>query len=180
VLMEPTAVSCAPDRLRIVAVPPLMREMMVYATRWPIDRNSEDPVSDAFFQTFGHLVAEAIEHEAPLHLPTTDDELISAAIVHTLNHLDSVTATDLCRTIGVSERTFRRQFRSALNMSWRSYVVQARLLRAMVLLAEPGPTVLDVSIAVEFENVGSFARAFVRQCGETPSVYMRRVQNPEP
>ena len=32
-------------------------------------------------------------------------------------------------------------------MSWRNYVTQARLLRAMALLAEPGPSVLQVANA---------------------------------
>jgi AraC-like DNA-binding protein len=152
--------------------------MMVYAARWPIDRIWEESVANIFFQTFGHLVAEAIEHQNPLHLPTTRDETISAAIVHTHDHLDSVTAIDVSRAIGVSERTLRRQFHSMMNMTWRSYLLQARLLRATVLLSEPGPSILDVSIAVGFENVSSFARAFRRHCGETPSAFRRRVQNP--
>jgi AraC-like DNA-binding protein len=45
----------------------------------------------------------------------------------------------------------------------------------MALLAEPGPSVLDVSLAVGFENVSAFARAFAQRVGETPSAYRRRV-----
>ena len=59
-------------------------------------------------------------------------------------------------------------------MPWRTYLLQARLLRAMALLAEPTPSVLDVSVAVGFDNASSFARAFARHCGDTPSAYRRR------
>ena len=52
--------------------------------------------------------------------------------------------------------------------------MQARLLRSMALLAEPGRSVLDVALEVGFENVSSFTRAFRRHTGEAPSVYRRR------
>jgi len=35
--------------------------------------------------------------------------------------------------------------------------------------------VLAVSLAVGFENVGAFARAFAQRVGETPSAHRRRV-----
>ena len=45
------------DRARILAVSPLIREMMIYALRWPIDRPHGDGVSDGFFRTLADLVA---------------------------------------------------------------------------------------------------------------------------
>jgi AraC-like DNA-binding protein len=60
-------------------------------------------------------------------------------------------------------------------MSWRRYLLQARLLRAMALLASPGPTIRDVATAVGFDSVSSFARSFAQYCGETPSAYQRRI-----
>jgi transcriptional regulator GlxA family with amidase domain len=62
-----------------------------------------------------------------------------------------------------------------LGMSWRSYLLRARVLRAMALLAQSDRTVLEVSIAVGFDDVGAFARSFARHCGETPSAYKRRI-----
>jgi AraC-like DNA-binding protein len=175
VLLDPRLVPVAGDRVRILAVPPLIREMMIYALRWPIDRTGRDRAADQFFRTLGHLVADALDHEAPLSLPTSADAVVAAAMTYTQDHLDSVTAADVGRAVGVSERTLRRRFESDVRLSWRSYLLQARLLRAMTLLAEPGPTVLDVSTAVGFENVSAFARAFAQRCGETPSAYRRRV-----
>jgi len=177
VLFDPQLVPMAGDRVRILAVPPLIREMMLYALRWPISRKERDRVADGFFETLGHIVAEALDHEAPLSLPTSTDPVIAAAIAYTQARLDSVRAEEVAQAVGVSERTLRRQFHSALGLSWRSYLVQARLLRAMALLAEAGPSVLDVSIAVGFEDLGAFARSFARHCGETPSAYRRRIRS---
>ncbi len=175
VLFEPSLVAVPDDRVRIVAASPLIREMVLHAARWPITRADDDPVADHFFRTLGHLVGEALEHEAPLSLPTSDDPIVAAAIAHTQTHLATTSVDDVCASIGVSERTLRRHFTAALGMPWRSYLLQARLLRSMALLAEPDRTVLDVAIAVGFEDVSAFTRAFRRHAGEAPSIYRRRV-----
>lgn len=66
-------------------------------------------------------------------------------------------------------------FSTHLGMSWRSYLIRARVLRAMALLAQPDRNVLEVSLAVGFDDAGAFARSFARHCGETPSSYKRRI-----
>jgi AraC-like DNA-binding protein len=45
----------------------------------------------------------------------------------------------------------------------------------MARLAEPGPTVLDVAVAVGFDSPSAFTRAFRRYTGEAPSAYRHRV-----
>ncbi len=174
VLFDVGLVPEAGDRVRIIAVPPLIREMIVHAVRWPITRSGADDVADTFFRTLAHLLADTIEHESPLSLPTSADPLVAAALAHTQAHLATATAAQVSHAVGASERTLRRRFEAALGMSWRTYLLQARLLRAMAMLAEPGRTVLEVSVAVGFENASSFARAFTRHCGETPSAYRHR------
>lgn len=162
-------------RARIIAVPPLIREMILYARRWPITGAARDPVADAFFRTLAHMVSEALDHEAPLGLPHSTDPIVAAAMSHTRAHLGTpITAGEVSRAIGVSERTLRRRFQAVVGQSWRSYLLQARLLRAMTLLAEPDRSVLDVSVAVGFDSVSAFTRAFTQRCGETPSSYRRR------
>lgn len=181
VMFDPLLIPQPGDQARVLAVPPVLREMMIYALRWPIARAEPDAVSDNFFATFAHIVSEALNHEAPLSLPTSTDPLVAAAMAYTQNNLASITVGEVSRAVGVSERTLRRQFTSMVGMPWRHYLHQARLLRAMVLLARPGQSVLRVSVAVGFDNVHAFARAFAQYCGESPSAYLRRVNTePEP
>ena len=77
--------------------------------------------------------------------------------------------------MSVSERTLRRLFADTLGLSWRTYLLHARMLRAMALLAAPGQSVQETSTAVGFDSVSSFTRAFAQFCGETPSAYRKRV-----
>ena len=175
VMFDPALIPDAGDRARILAVSPLIREMMIYALRWPIDRANGDDVSDGFFRTLAQLVSEALDHEAPLSLPTSENPIVAAAMAYTKEHLESVTADEVSRAVSVSERTLRRQFQDTIGLSWRTYLLHARMLRAMALLAAPGQSVQKTSKAVGFESLSSFTRAFTQFCGETPSSYRRRV-----
>ena len=175
VLLEPRLVPGAGDRVRIMAVSALLREMMLYSVRWPISRTDSGAEADSFFQALGYVVADALEDERPLNLPVSADPVVTAATDYTRVHLDRVAVSDVTRAAGVSERTLRRIFNTHLGMSWRSYLLRARVLRSMALLSQPDRSVLEVSIAVGFDDVGAFARSFARHCGETPSAYKRRI-----
>jgi AraC-like DNA-binding protein len=149
--------------------------MILFASRWPIRRTASDPAADAFFDALAHLVVERLDHEMPLCLPTTNDPLVATAMRYTTAHLADVAMSRVCAAVGASERTLRRAFVATTGMSWRQYVLESRLLKAMALLSEPGPTVLAVGTAVGFQSVSAFTRAFRRYTGETPAAYRRRV-----
>jgi methylphosphotriester-DNA--protein-cysteine methyltransferase/quercetin dioxygenase-like cupin family protein len=183
VMFDESMIAAPGDRARILAVSPLIREMMIYALRWSIERepgsDKDERESDRFFATLGNLVAEALDHEAPLSLPTSDDPIVAAAMRYTKEHLETATVTSVSRAVAVSERTLRRQFQSSIGLSWRTYLLHARMLRAMALLAGPGQSVADTAIAVGFDSLSAFTRAFTQFCGETPSTYRRRVAESE-
>lgn len=175
VMFDHSLITQGGDRARILAVSPLIREMMVYALRWPIERAHGDDISDAFFRTLAELVTEALDHEAPLSLPTSDHPIVAAAMSYTKEHLDTATCAQVSRAVSVSERTLRRLFADTLGLPWRTYLLHARMLRAMALLAAPLQSVQDTATAVGFDSMSSFTRAFTQYCGETPSAYRRRV-----
>src|SRR5215472_16277009 len=129
VLFEPRLVPTAGDRVRIIAVSALLREMMLYSVRWPISRTESGAEADSFFHTLGYVVTEALEDERPLNLPASADPVVTAATDYTRAHLDRVAVSDVTRAVGVSERTLRRIFNTHLSMSWRSYILRARVLR---------------------------------------------------
>jgi AraC-like DNA-binding protein len=171
VFFTPQLVPEPGERVRILPVPPVLREMMIYSGRWPIGRPSSDDTADAYFVALGRLVSELLDDEQPLSLPTSADPVLAEAMAWTRENLDRATVVAAARSVGLSERSLRRRFSAGLGMSWRRYLVQARLLRAMALLAEPRPPVLHVATAVGFESASSFNRAFRQWTGETPSAF---------
>lgn len=163
------------DRSRVLGVAPVLREMLVYGQRWPIDRQEEDPAADVFFAALAGVVLDHLDREQPLYLPSTADPLIAAVIEHTERHLATVTTTDIRDALGVTERTLRRRFPEATGMSWRTFVRQARLLRAMAMLAQPRPTVLEIAATVGFESPSAFGRAYREWTGMSPAAYRHQV-----
>jgi AraC-like DNA-binding protein len=174
VFFDPAMVAAPHDRPRVLPAAPVVREMIVHAARWPITRATTDETADAFFRALALIVAELLDHDVPLRLPTSRDPLIAAAMRVTADDLRSATAHTVARAVGCSERTLRRRFSAVTGMSWRDYLLQSRLLRAMALLAEPGPSILEVATAVGFESPSAFARSFRTAIGESPSAYRRR------
>jgi len=162
-------------RARILAAAPVVREMILYAHRWPITRPSSDRAADDYFEVLATLILEWLDHEVPLCLPVSSDPLVAEVMAYTNAHLESVTTTSLCAALGLSERTLRRRFVDATAMTWRRYLLQSRLMRAMTLLAEPGPSILTVATEVGFESSSAFTRAFTALTHERPSAYRKRV-----
>jgi AraC-like DNA-binding protein len=166
----------AGDRVRVLAVAPVIREMLLHAQRWPIDRSTTSPDIDTFFATLADLIVESLDQKELLWLPTSRHPLLEAAIEFTNAHQgECITLEDVCQAIGSSQRSVRRAFATQLGMPWRQYLLQSRLLRAMALLAQPEPNVLAVAITVGFESMSGFIRAFRQYSGETPLAYRRRV-----
>jgi AraC-like DNA-binding protein len=175
VFLDPSLGIDAGDRARVIPAAPVLREMIRYARRWPIDRDRSTPEADTFFAALAGLIAGSLDQEMPLSLPTAKSPLVTAAMQFTRAHLEDITLADVCAAVGASERSIRRAFVAEAGLSWRKYLVQSRLLKAMALLAEPGPTVLAVATAVGFESMSGLNRAFRRYTGETPLAYRQRV-----
>jgi AraC-like DNA-binding protein/quercetin dioxygenase-like cupin family protein len=165
----------AHDRVRIIAVSPVLREMVLYARRWPVSRPDGDPVAAQFLTALGALIEESLDDELPLRLPVSRQPQVAAAMRYTSTHLADATFAGACAAAAASPRTLRRAFQAEAAMPWRQYLLESRLLRAMALLAEPAPPILAVAGEVGFDSPGGFTRAFRRYTGETPLDYRRRI-----
>lgn len=167
VLFSPEMIPEAGDRVRIIQVSPLMREMVVGAMRWPLTE-TQDTTGQAYFAALANLCAEWIKEEAPLNLPTTREPQLQAAVAYTRAHLKDGDVTAVCEAAGLSERTLRRRFRSAFGMSWDEFRRRARLLAAANLLSDARMPIGHVAAEVGFESQSAFARAFKDLTGKSP------------
>ncbi|MDD9943878.1 MAG: helix-turn-helix transcriptional regulator [Myxococcales bacterium] len=175
ILFSPDMVPHAGDRVRIIEVSPLMREMVLEAMRWPL-KDSQDAMGEAYFASLAHLCGEWIQREAALHLPTAKD--LQAALEYTRANLKSGDVIGASRAAGLSERTLRRRFRTRLGMTWEAYQRRARLLSAATLLTETSSPIGHVAAEVGFESQSAFARAFKNLLGRTPREFRTRSGSP--
>jgi AraC-like DNA-binding protein len=180
VFFDPAFGIAAGDRPRVVPVTPVLREMIMYAGRWPIDRRpAKDERAAVFFTALGNVIEESLDSELALSLPRSGDPIVSAAMDYTAQHLADADLAELCKHVGTSQRSLRRVFQAETGMTWQAYLAQARVLRAMALLSEAGPTVISVALQTGFDSVSGFVRAFRRVAGTTPIAYRRSVLSGE-
>ena len=180
VFFDPALVRDTAGRVRVLPVEPVLREMIIYASRWRIGRPASDAIADSYFETLAGLVLERLDDERPFYLPASPDPLITVVMRYTDDHLASISLEEVCRATAVSERTLRRRFRAATGMAWRQYLLHSRLLHAMTLLIRYDTTVLGVATAVGFDSASAFSRAFQAYTGQTPTAFRQQRSRASP
>jgi AraC-like DNA-binding protein/mannose-6-phosphate isomerase-like protein (cupin superfamily) len=177
VFFEPDMVAQPGERVRILAAAPVIREMILYAERWPIGgpASVDEPLAERFFETLAGLAQTWIGLESPLCLPTGRDPVVRKVMALTQAALAGADLASICRSAGISERSLRRRFSADAGVTWRQYLRQSRLLHAMVMLGEPDADIAATAEAVGFGSLSAFAKAFREVSGETPGVFRRRL-----
>ena len=87
---------------------------------------------------------------------------------------DDSTLSDWAQHLGVNVKTIQRLFTSQTGMSFGRWRQQARLLRALELLAQ-GEKVIDIALALGYESPSAFTTMFRKQFGQTPSQFFEAV-----
>lgn len=88
-----------------------------------------------------------------------------------LNLSDSRRLEEWASWAGMSPRTLSRRFVTETGMSFAQWRQQARLLRALELVAE-GVSVTAIALEMGYDNVSAFIDMFRRATGTTPGRYL--------
>lgn len=161
-----------PSSLRVVPVSHLMREMIIHSMRWPID-GKDDATSLAYFECFARLCSEWIAQEVTLVLPSCDDHRINAVANFTRSNLSTVTLQDVCKNVGMSERSLRRHFHKAMGISWEDFRLRLRIYKAIDDLDTTRKPVGEIAADVGYASQTAFAKAFKAIMGIGPTAYRR-------
>ena len=181
VYLEPSRVPVTPEgECRVFVLPPLAREMLHYSTRWGPERPPRDAVAESFFSALGHLLSEWAAEPREWRLPRARTPELERAMTYTLARLTGpATLAGAAKAAGLSQRTLARRFEDEAGTSWRRFLHDARMLRAMELLAEDGARVTQTAYAVGFESLAAFTHAFTAFTGERPRDFRQRITRGE-
>jgi AraC-like DNA-binding protein len=162
---------------RVFAVGTLARELMVHCMRWG-PKAPLEPIGEHFFCALLALCEECWATPLPFHLPRAKTPELERAMGFALSHLKEGNGLEqLARMVGVSGKTLARRFQAECQMSWRQFLLTARMIRATELLANPQARVAQTAFAVGFESPSAFGRAFSSFVGETPEAYRQRCRS---
>jgi AraC-like DNA-binding protein len=158
------------DHPAVLAVSPLLRELILAYTRDPGDDSPErrrlrDVLCDQL----------RLSPQQPLRLPTPADPRLAAvcALVHA-DPADSRTLAALGAATGAGERTLSRLFRGEFGMTFPQWRTQSRLYHALRMLAD-GLPVTTVAHRCGWSSASAFIDVFRRSFGYTPGTHNRRV-----
>lgn len=159
------AARAGPDVVTVVAVSPLLRELILAACEEQVMWDEEGPVR--------HVVALAL-HEIsraatrPISVPASHDPRLQR-VTQTLeaDPADPRGLDAFAQVAGASARTLARLFRRETGMSFRAWRQQLRLSEAQALLAQ-GATPARAAAAVGYASGPAFGAAFRAAFGTTP------------
>jgi len=107
----------------------------------------------------------------PLHLQMpADARLVQICTALQAQLDDASTMADWAARLAVDVKTIQRLFVKETGMTFGQWRQQARLLRALELLAT-GEKVIDVALALGYDSPSAFATMFRKQFGQTPSQF---------
>lgn len=156
----------------VVAVSPLLRELILHITTASLTQSAHDRVEA--------LLLDQLEADpaAPLKLPVLHDSRIRA-IADRLeaDPTDSRTLRQLGHDVGASERTLQRLFRSETGTSFGRWRTQLRLQHGVIELGK-GASVTAAASNSGYSETSAFIQAFRNAFGTTPGAYFRRSSRP--
>ncbi|MFD8236776.1 AraC family transcriptional regulator [Streptomyces sp. NPDC059696] len=161
------------DHPAVLAVSPLLRELILAYTRDPHDRSPERHRLRAVLRD-----QLRVSPQQPLRLPTPTDPRLAAvcALVHA-EPADVRTLAELGAAAGVGERTLSRLFRTELGMTFPQWRTQSRLYHALRLLAD-GLPVTTVAHRCGWSSASAFIDVFRRSFGYTPGRHLGPARDP--
>ncbi|MGA8706375.1 MAG: helix-turn-helix transcriptional regulator [Steroidobacteraceae bacterium] len=168
VLIEPGVCSALGCACRVIAVSPLLRNLLVAATALPIeyDLHGRDRlIIDLLLIELDR--APVIPIAVPFPVSRELARKCHAFLEHPTPH---DTIDDWAAELAVSRRGFTRSFRRQTGMSFAEWRQQACLLIALPRLAA-GESVTALALDLGYDSPAAFATMFKRRLGLSPSHY---------
>ena len=175
--LAPRVVGALPRRCCVVAVSPLLRELILHAIALgPLRSDTREHRRLLDFL----LDQLAVLPVMPLELPMPrDPRALRLAQRLRDDPGSSAPLATLARGTGASRRTLERLFHQETGISLGRWRQQARLLHALHHLAH-GEAVTQVALEVGYESPSAFVATFSRAFGTTPGRYYRSRTQPPP
>jgi AraC-like DNA-binding protein/mannose-6-phosphate isomerase-like protein (cupin superfamily) len=160
---------------RVMEVAPLLRELILEAVRIA-DLSMRSNHHRAFVSVLVGEIKRASPVPTALTMPSdARARKLAEWTIESPGGRDKLAAQ--CRRAGVSTRTLQRVFRREVGADFESWRRQARIMKAIELLAA-GRSIKEVAFAVGYRHPTTFVTLFRRSLGVTPKAWANRLARP--
>jgi AraC-like DNA-binding protein len=168
VFVDSDAATGLPPSSCVIAVSPLLRELLIAAVRIPTDY--QPGTRDERLMRL--LLDELHQLDVlPLHLPMPKDpRLRSVCEALIANPEASSTAEHWAQQLRLTSKTIHRLFAQQTGLSFAQWRQQARLLYALERLAR-GERIIDIALDSGYASQSAFTAMFRRHFGMPPSAF---------
>ncbi|EPJ50228.1 MAG: hypothetical protein OFPI_20530 [Osedax symbiont Rs2] len=162
------------SRCQVLALPNVLKEMILHSRKWGPDCTEFDAYAKHFFQSIAHLCAELKDLPSELWTPKGQSKKIKQALNYTQKNLSGpITFTDIASHTAMTERSLARAFGTETDMTWSQLLRHMRMIQAIELLSNLDLQMLTISLDVGYQSLSSFNRAFKEFTSLTPSEFRR-------
>ena len=168
--IEPRSLSNSLEDCAVVAVSPLLRELILHAVTMP--RLYDVEGTDGRIE---QVILDCIQRleVAPLELPVPiNSKLLSIQEGLLKDPADQRTLSEWASSVGLTSRTLARYIQAELNLTFGQWRQQIRLLEALRRLGER-QAVTRVAIDLGYDSPSAFIAMFKKALGSTPGRYFK-------
>jgi transcriptional regulator GlxA family with amidase domain len=168
--VTPEAAVGMPKTSRVIDVSDLLRELIVEATRLPVEYDVDGRDGRVMALILDEIMASPT---APLHVPMpVHPRLVQVCAKIMQDPAQNDVLDEWADAAAMGRRTFTRTFRKETGMSFAAWRQNVRLMEALSLLSV-GRSVTQVAFDVGYNSPSAFTAMFRRTFGVAPTHYLQ-------
>jgi len=175
--LDPEVASGLPSECCTIAVSPLLRELVIAASRLPMLYDAKGPAGNLVNTMLNELGTAPVEY---LHLPMSNNaRLRKIADSFAVDPSDRATIVEWAQRAAMSERSLSRLIMRETGMTFGRWRQQFQIMVALERLAD-GEPVKTVALDLGYESTSAFIAMFKRALGMSPGKYLAGRRNLRP
>ena len=105
------------------------------------------------------------------------EALINKARIFLRANIDQViTMENVAENLNVSYAWFRKTFKAYTGIAPQQYLIQLRIEKAKIYLADFSLSIKEIAFRLNFESISYFSRLFKEKAGISPGVYRKNLR----
>lgn len=157
-----------PQHVQILAISPLLRELILSACDFSLDYKIPGKESRLTAVIIDQL---KVAEQQAFSLQVTNHPLIQSIYHFIMQHLaEPLTISEVAKKFAMSSKSLNRLFHKQLGMTFQQWRTQLKILRAISMLSQ-GASTSQLSQALGYSGDSAFIHQFKRATGKTPKAF---------